>query len=250
MTFSDTDYGRFTLENFEGPLRLLLQLVQKSELSLSEVSLSTLISQFFDRLTDESVCDLDAGAEFVGTTASLMWLKSKMLLPVEEDEERIIEEEESPFDIIPKLIEYSRFKEISRDLGNREKEQWCHYSRGQDPLFTPSQKLKGIERLSLERLAQIFFEILKRQDHQPAVIKEEEWRVIDKIAELRELIQKDRRVELIFFFSVTKSKGELITAFLALLEMMKLAEVAVIEEQTNYWIIGLEQDDNTDPNNP
>lgn len=237
MSSEHKEQSSFSLENFEGPLAFLLYLVQKSELSISEVSLKEIIRQYIDRITEEQHPDLDNGAEFVSTTASLMWLKSKMLLPSLKDDDDEEFEEDSPFAIIPQLLEYCRFKEISKDLRVREEEQQTFYSRGEDPTYVPSKKLLGIERISLHQLAELFEEILKKSQEKPGTIKEEEWRVADKIALYRQKIKEQDKIPFFEVFSTKCCKNELIVTFLAILELMKLQEVCVVKEGENYLIV-------------
>ena len=132
-----------TLENFQGPLELLYHLIQKRELDICELSLVEIIAHFQE-------LPLSLGAEFLGYSASLIWLKSRALLPKEEDlpEETI---EDPGFEIIHHLIDYCRFKQAAKALHAREEKAFFREVASQNP-----KKPLGIDHISLEELAQLF----------------------------------------------------------------------------------------------
>ena len=244
MSEQENASPNYCLDNFEGPLAFLLHLVQKSEISISEVSVHSIIEQYINRLTSKDLQNLDTGAEFVSTTASLMWLKSKMLLPMDKSDLDELEdlEEDSPFTIIPKLLEYCRFKEVSHKLREREQHQQTLYSRGEDPTFTPSKTLLGIEKVSLEKLSSLFEDVLRRCSSQKGMIKEEIWRITDKIRILRERVKTADKIPFEEVFSSQCCREELIVTFLAVLELMKLQELCVVQEEERTFITGVENE--------
>lgn len=235
MLIKQSEHTSFSLENFEGPVHFLLQLVQKSEIHISDITLHQLIRQYIGHAQQFSY-NLDEGAEFVNTTASLLWLKSKTLLPIRETEEDLEEEEGSPFHILPKLLEYSRFKDMAKQLGACETNQQCFYHRGVDPEYVPSKRLQGIEQVSLEQLARVFQEVLKKYSSRKGVIHEEVWRVKDKMVFFRQAIRLESRLAFTKIFSKDCSREELIVSFLAVLEMIKLEELRICQEGSDYYL--------------
>lgn len=220
----------FRLENFEGPLDFLWYLIQKNEIDIYEIHLHQITRQFLEKLKDLSNLNLDASAEFLGTAACLVWMKSKHLLPKHEQEQLIQEDEtEDPrFEIIHSLIDYSRFKEAGKGLAERELQQNAFYSRG--AAMSETQKNLGIEHLSLEDLAFLFKNVLAKAETQKGQLHEEIWKVSDKIEAIRKQLMRDKRLLFGILFTPDRSRSELIVLFLAILELMKTGEVRIIRE--------------------
>jgi len=236
MLIKQAENTTFSLNNFEGPLPFLLHLVQKCEIHISDVSLQQLIRQYIE-FTERLSCDLNEGAEFIHTTASLIWLKSKTLLPPREAEDDLeLPEDDSPFHILPRLLEYCRFKDTAKQLGSFEQNQQYFYPRGIDPEYAPSKKLQGIEKINLEQLAEVFQEILMKCSNRKGIIREEIWRVKDKMAYFRQAIQSEHKLSFNQIFSKDCRREELIVSFLAVLEMIKLEELCIIKEGPDYYL--------------
>lgn len=224
----------FSLDSFEGPLDLLWHLINKNEIDIYEISLYQIVQQYLEKIQAIAADqNLDDGAEFVSMAASLIWLKSKTLLPKHEQQEDLIhdEEEDPRFEIIHKLIDYCRFKQAAKSLSEREQQQSGFYLRGVDN-DTELKKNLGIDHLSIEDLALLFRQILAKSSHQRSTIQEEVWRVSDKIKALRYLLQENSSLSFWNLFSPEKSREELIVTFLALLELMKSGEARVINDAT------------------
>lgn len=214
----------FKLENFEGPLDFLLHLIQKKEIDIYQVSLKQITDQYLNRLSSEASLDVESGAEVIGQTAFLLWLKSKTLLPKHEQETLAEEELDPRFDVIHKLIEYCCFKEAAKNLSEREQQSANFYYRGEFESYEPRKPL-GVDHLTLEDLTLVFRNILEKRQHQQGTISEEEWRVADKIKLIRDLLKRASKILFNTLFMVEMSKDELIVTFLAVLELMKLNEI-------------------------
>ncbi|MGZ3632827.1 MAG: segregation and condensation protein A [Parachlamydiaceae bacterium] len=220
-----------TLDNFEGPIDLLFQLVQQCEIDIYEIRLQTITDQFLAAIKANPP-PVDTAAEFMATAAALVWLKSKTLLPIQQEStEDEFEEEDPHFNIIHHLIEYCRFKEAAKDLTLLEQQQQGCYRRGM-PSSPSERRPLGIEHLSLDDIATLFKEIAAKSLPKKGVLEEEAWKVADKITELRTLLSENKEGRAPFenVFSFEKSRMELIVTFLAVLELMKLGELAVIKE--------------------
>lgn len=218
------------LENFEGPIELLFQLVQQSEIDIYEVRLQSVTEQFM-RIITENPLAIDQGAEFISTAAILMLLKSKALLPPKEQEDEPLEkEEEDPnFELIYHLVDYCRFKEAAKQLSSLEQQQHSFYSRG----LTAGQTLRkplGIEHLSLEDISELFKVIAAKTTEKKGFVEGEAWKLADKIDELRKDLSLVEKIDFYKLFSYDKLRLELIVTFLAVLELMKLGELSVIRE--------------------
>ncbi len=155
------EHDTFSLENFSGPLGFLLQLIQKDELDISDIPIQKITTQYLAKLKELMVPSVDGGAEFIGTAAFLLWMKSKMLLPKHEQSAEGEEELDPSFEIIHQLLAYCKFKEAAKDLGAREHRQSSFHLRAVGEIPEVKKGL-GIEHLSLEDVAELFKDVLKR----------------------------------------------------------------------------------------
>lgn len=227
-----SDSETFTLDNFEGPLDLLWHLINQQEVDIYQISLLQITDQFLERLRQSAEAHLDRGAEFIALAATLVWYKSKTLLPKHEQVDTVpVDEENDPrFEIIHQLVDYCRFKQAAKELSEREQRQGAHYPRGVE--IGDIRKNLGIDHLSIDDLALLFQEILAKAAPRTGTIVEEEWKVSDKISYLRELLQKQKPLALTDVFRTSASRVELIVTFLALLELMKSGEARVTLDRT------------------
>ncbi len=226
----------FALENFEGPLEFLLSLIQKDEINIYDVSIQELTQQFLEKLSEWQAHYLEKGAEFVGTAAYLVWLKSKMLLPKQEQTmEEEIPEEDPHFEIIHHLLDYCRFKQAAKELTIRQEQQQACYFRGS---HAPEwKKPLGLNDVSLEELSSLFREMMKRSEQSKGLIQEENWRVSDKIRSIRHLLQSQNSFAFETLFAPDKSRLELVVIFLAILELMKLGLAGVGKDSSSSQLI-------------
>lgn len=221
----------FALDNFEGTLEFLLCLIQKEEIDIYDVPIQNLIKQFVEKIIENERDNLEKGAEFIGMASYLVWLKSKTLLPSHEQEDLGLEEiiEDPHFEIIHHLIDYCRFKQAAKELTFRqEKQQSCYFRGIENPEW---KKPLGIDHVSLEELSVLFKEMMQRASQAKPLIQEENWRVGDKIRIIRRWLQENVTFPLAHLLSPEKSRPELIVIFLAVLELMKIGELAVGREQ-------------------
>lgn len=219
----------FSLDVFEGPLAFLLHLIQKSEINICDIPIQELTTQYLERIKDIITPSVDTGAEFIGITALLLWMKSKKLLP--QHEQPLLEEEDldPSFEIIYKLLEYCQFKEAAKELSRKEHEQSVFHTRGVHSI-PEAEKTLGIEHLSLEDLTELFNAVVTKASNQKRAIHEEPWRVSDKINLLRTMFKTEQKIPFEKLFSRERPKVELIVTFLAVLELMKIGEAFVGRE--------------------
>jgi segregation and condensation protein A len=225
-----------TLENFEGPIGLLLHLVQKNEVDICGVFLKEVTQQYL-RHRDTSIEDIDEGAEFISTAAALLLLKSRALLPQHNEESLLINEELDPrFEIIHYLIDYCRFKAAADELKTREEKQGGYHVRGiTDPIEAP--KPLGVGQLSLGDLCVLFQQVLSKVSDNQGFIQEEQWKVSDKIFAIKQQLVSCEKLAFHSLFSSEMCRGELIVTFLAILELMKQGIIAVTKIETGEILI-------------
>ncbi len=232
MKIKNFEQNTLVLDNFEGPLAFLHYLVQKSEIDISDISMQQITDQYLQYLIDRQLFDLNAGAEFIDHTGAMIWLKSKMLLPHSlGDDEIDADLEKCPFDIIPQLIEYCRFKDFAKQLGHKEQGQDAHYQRGMLPCPDDFPKPLGIERIKIDELEALFLDLLEKADQKKKqVIREEAFLVSDKIDSIRLKLKTGKRIHFHVLFSKEPCREEVVVTFLAILELMKIGEMMVARE--------------------
>jgi segregation and condensation protein A len=217
-------------EVFEGPLDLLLYLVKKEEVDIYEVNLTKIATQFIEYIELMRQLDLEVAGEFLVMASTLMYIKSRELLPVHqqveaEDEE---EEEDPRWELIRQLVEYKKFKDVAAQLQKREAEQENVFPHLPGQLEFESAKPPRPE-VSLFDLIHAISSVLKRfqQRDEPRDIFEDKWTVSEKIELLRELIAGKGVLKFSELFQQSASRMEVVVTFLALLELIRLKQIVV-----------------------
>lgn len=209
---------------FEGPLDLLLHLIEREDLDITTVSLVQVTDQYLAHLR-KGDANAAALADFVATGARLLYLKSKALLP--SSPEREIETEDEGEDLTSLLMEYRQLREVATYFREIEEKGRRSYSRRAAP---PEQIAlpMGLGDVTLEALARIFQETLARQEKRkpPAkVIQRNPISVEDKIRVLRRLLDEKGRISFSELMLECHSREEVVVQFLAVLELIKLNKV-------------------------
>jgi segregation and condensation protein A len=223
--------NKIQLEIFEGPLDLLLYLVKKEEVDIYEVNLTRIATQFIEYVQLMKELDLDIAGEFLVMAATLMYIKSRELLPknqqVEAPEE---EDEEDPrWELIRQLVEYKKFKDAAAKLQERELLQEQVYARVPGrPDFNTEPVTSRLE-VSIFDLVNAVNAVLKRFNQRPQArdLFEEKWTVSEKIELLAGLLQERQHLRFSEVFEGIEHRSEAIVTFLALLELIRLKQLRV-----------------------
>jgi segregation and condensation protein A len=223
---------KIKLDIFEGPLDLLLYLVKKEHINIYDIPIARITDEYMRYLELMRLLDLRIAGEFLVMASTLMQMKSRMLLPVSEQEvQKEIEEEKQQ--LIEQLLEYERFKEIAEELRQRQLERQKSFARPNS--FKPEEMAKEKEKYfeaSLFDLLTAFKEVLK--DIPIELFYEaikDEFTVEEKIHEILHLLLNEEIILLSFLFNKAKNKLEIIVTFLAILELIRLKEIKVIQER-------------------
>lgn len=221
----------FSLDNFAGPLELLLYLIQKDEIDVCTIEIKKLTAQFIESM--RSTLEVETNCETLSLAATLLLLKSQKLLPGEEGSEAM--EEDPRIAMIQTLIEYCHFRDTAKMLSLKEEEQKGYFPRATPPL---NKELgPGLEEVGIEDLKSLFIDMVNRSKGAlPQTIHEEEWQVTHKLMWLRQILSHELHVLFTSLFSETKCRMELIVLFLALLEMMKHQEAKVIRKDQDLYV--------------
>lgn len=226
------DY-KVQFEVFEGPLDLLLYLVKKEEVDIYQINLTKLATQFVEYIELMRRFDLDVASEFLVMAATLMYIKSRELLPVDRqvtDEEDAEEGEDPRWELIRKLVEYKKYKDAAARLRDLEEEQQRVYLR-RAPKLRFEQTAAPVQ-VSVFKLLDAVNEVLKRfRSRQEAnVIEDDPWTVSGKIDDLRARLARGSKLRFSELFSAASSRNEVVATFLALLELMRLSQIVATQE--------------------
>ncbi|MBU0895471.1 MAG: segregation/condensation protein A [Candidatus Omnitrophica bacterium] len=220
------------LEVFEGPLDLLLYLIKKEEVDIYDIPIAKITDQYLEYMELMQLLDLTIAGEFLVMAATLMHIKSKLLLPPDETEVESEEELDPRVELVKRLLEYKKFKEAAAELAQKESHQKHFYARvgsGINMDELPAAKDEFFEA-SLFDLITAFTKVLrdipKEMFHE--IIKDE-FTVSEKIHDVLHMLVDNRKVMFTDLFKAAKNKAEIITTFLAILELIKIREISIIQ---------------------
>jgi segregation and condensation protein A len=212
---------------FEGPLDLLLHLIQQDKLEITDIPIAKITRQYLETLELMRELDLEVAGEFLVMAATLMRIKSRMLLPPAIAE---VEEEDPRAGLVRQLLEYSRFKEAARDLSGLETERRLLFERGA-PAQLEDPEASELLPVSMFRLLDALKTVLSRQAP-PIVhtITAEPLSLEEAVGLMRARLLESPRLMFEELLESFPSRIEKITAFLGLLELLKLGTIAAAQE--------------------
>ncbi|NLB56682.1 MAG: segregation/condensation protein A [Lentisphaerae bacterium] len=219
------------LEVFEGPLDLLLYLIKKEEVDIYHIPIERITTQYMEYIGLMRMLDLEFAGEFLVMAATLMMIKSRMLLPVEEREELEPEEDDPRWELIKQLVEYKKFKDAAENLQTMRLIQENIFERGEETIEVPRDKSGVLEEVSIFDLIAAFNQALKRAEvDEVGELYADTVTVADKIEEILSRINSDGRIEFTSLFKSNARRKEIVCAFLALLELIRLHQIRAIQE--------------------
>jgi len=217
---------KIRIELFEGPLDLLLYLVKKDHLNIYDIPISQVTEQYLKYIELMQLLDLNIAGEFLVMAATLLQIKSKMLLPAEEikEDEKLEDPRE---ELVKRLLEYERFKEIAENLRQREIDQQEVFKRpkletpdipvGEQVYFEASifDLINAFSRALEDIPKELFYEVIK-----------DEFTIEEKVHQILHRLLVDSQVKISVLFREAKHKIEVIVTFLAILELIRMKEVS------------------------
>ena len=229
------DY-KVDLEIFEGPLDLLLYLIRREELNIYDIPIGRITEQYMQYLDLMRQLNLDVAGEFIVMAATLMVIKSRMLLPVDRraTEEGTDEEWVDPrLDLVRQLIEYKKFKDAAGKLAEYEAltQESFDYGGGR-PKFekTAADAADALASIDMFDLLTAFQEVLARLNEIPQEeLKGMRWSVPDKMDMILERSRAEGQISFSTLFTARSPRGEVIVTFLALLELLRQHRVIVYQ---------------------
>lgn len=215
------------LEIFEGPLDLLLHLIRKNEIEITDIPIIQVTDQYMEYLRFMKELDLDLASDYLVMASTLVHIKSKMLLPpepVEEDGEA----EDPRAELVRQLLEYQKFKHVAEDLRERQRLEQASFPRGGESEFEVEEEL--LFETSVFDLVAAFKSLLERSG-EPETLTIETYRlsVADRVQELMDRLGKIEYLGFSDLFLPKADRHEWIVTFLALLELARVRVIRIVQ---------------------
>jgi segregation and condensation protein A len=246
------------IENFEGPFDLLLHLIKKNEMDIYDIKIFDITNQYLQYIEQMKVMDLDITSEFVVYAATLLEIKSRMLLPKTITDEVSADLENDPRkDLVSKLVEYKKFKQIAYYFKELEEKTGTVFTKKPEIIEDNSQAadtLDILKEMSILKLYNLYNELINRYNNKinkdttlQREIPVDVYKIEDKMSYLIQRITAGNHIYFSSLMRECSSKMEVVVTFLALLELIKLKNVTVIQED-NFKEIYLEGTDDDGKN--
>jgi segregation and condensation protein A len=227
----DVDY-KVKLEVFEGPLDLLLYLIKRDEIDIYDISLERITSQYLEYLQAFKELNIELAGEFIVMAANLIYLKSRSLLPRDQQPpEEDAGEDDPRWELIRQLIEYKKFKEAAAELNLRALEQERIFVRETASTSAIQEPLR-LGEVGIFQLIGAFQTVMKRVEARQDVqeIFNERFTVSEKIDSILQRVAAGARVRFSDLFGAAASRVEVVVTFLALLELIRLKQVRAVQK--------------------
>ncbi len=221
-----------TIDNFSGPMDLLLHLIKQSKMDIMNIKLEIIIDEYLEYIKKMEEMNLDIASSYLVMASELLYIKSRMLLPRQDEED---DDEEDPKErLINRLILYEQYKEQIENFKELEKERSTYYTKIPSSLeeYQTNEKKALIENVTLDDLVKAFEKFLERVDLEKPVhtkITKKELSVEDRIINIKSKFKKAKRINFFDLFE-TKTKEYVVVTFLAILEMAKNREIMIYQE--------------------
>ncbi|WP_079476630.1 segregation/condensation protein A [Marinococcus halophilus] len=232
------------IDQFEGPLDVLLHFVQQAEMDIQDIPLAAITDQYLQYVRTMQELELDVAGEYLVMAATLLQIKSQTLLPVTVDEDTWMEEEDPKEQLIEQLEEYKRYKEAAGKLQHREQEQQQVYKKPLSEWSTDDAREEGLpDGLTVYDMVAAFQKMKERAKnaHPPqATVRADEYSVEERMTEVMEELERLEGCSFYQLFAETRTRPQMVVTFLALLELMKQKQIRC-EQANNFDDITIQQ---------
>jgi segregation and condensation protein A len=219
------------LETYEGPLDLLLDLIKKQEIDIHNIPIAKITGQYLEYLHKLEQLDMDISADFIYMAATLIYIKSKMLLPP--DPLAGPEEQEDPrADLVQRLVEHEKFKSAAQLLHQRQQIEEHVWSKPDLTLYE-GEEVEGELIVSLVDLVKVFQQVLERRKEVVKIeLHHQQFTVAQMMEMLRQqLVLSEEGIDLINFFESCPSRHAMIVSLLAVLELVRLQAIILVQQE-------------------
>lgn len=224
----ETNKYSLKLDNFEGPIDLLCHLIDKNKLDIYDIKITDIADQYIDYINNMEIMNLDITSEFLVMASTLAYLKSRQLLPKEEDDEAELTEEE----LIRRILEYKKYKEITNRFKEMYKENSKRFYKLPDKIELPKQKIeKEYSSILLsDKYEKLIYSVQEKINQNAKNLERiaviEQFTVASKVKDMLKALVRNRSFVFNKMFSVKeKSRPEVVTAFSGLLELSRRSKV-------------------------
>lgn len=218
----------FHLEKYDGPLDLLLDLIRRQEINIYDIPIAQITAQYIEYMQKAAEMNIELSAEFVYMAATLIHIKSRMLLPRDPELDKLLPEEDPRKELVDRLLEYERFKAAAEMLHQKRVIEEAVWSNPQMEHFVEEDPGLAV---SLHDLIQTFQTVLERAKHRPIYeVVGEEVSVPDMIRYLRKTFENEETVSARELFERQRSRRAMICLFLAVLELVKLQAIGLVQK--------------------
>ena len=225
----------FKINEFEGPLDLLLHLIKESKMDIMNIEIEAITKQYMDYLALQEKMNLEIASEYLVLASELLEIKSKLLLPNQKNEESEEDEVDPREELVNRLLEYQAYKEITKVLQEKESLRREIYTKSPENIKNYIDEVKEINAdVSLDDLVEAFKRYLARKkDNKPLKTKVtvNEISVSSRRHDIKRLLKTKKRVSFFELFPVL-SKEYVVATFLAVLEMAKSGELTITQNDT------------------
>lgn len=226
------DY-KFVINDFEGPLDLLLHLIKTSEMSIYDIKIEKITKQYLDFINSMENMNLSIASEYLVMASELIEIKSRMLLPNKRDMDEDEYEEDPRENLINRLIEYKKYKDMIDTFKVLEEERQDIFTK--EPINLSEYRTEEVTNdggLSLDDLLNALNNFLKRKEDEKPIstkITKKEISVKDRTVQIRNILSKKKKVSFYDLFEV-KTKEYVVVTFLSILKMAKYGEINIVQE--------------------
>lgn len=222
------------INEFEGPLDLLLHLIKKSNIDIYDISLVEITNQYLDYINKMEELNLDIASEYLVLASELLQYKSSMLLPKKEEEQDDYEEDFKS-ELIKKLVDYKKYKEVCETFKVLEENRSNFYTKTPSDISLYSEKTLNNDNVTVDDLIDAFKKFMERREFEKPLntkITTKELSVSDRVVEIRNILKNKKSVNFMELFT-RRDKSYVVVTFLSILEMAKDLEIS-IEQDNNF----------------
>lgn len=223
------------IDEFEGPLDLLLHLVKESNIEIKDIKINEITDQYLDYIHKMESLNINIASEYLVMAATLMEIKSKSLLPEDktDKDEQDDEEEVSRENLIQKLIDYEKYKEVTKNFKELELSRKEIYTKAPSKISEiTDQKIVNDTDITLEDLMQAFTKYLERKDKEKPIttkVTNKEYSVRKRKNDIKERLKPQEKTEFTTLFT-EYNKSYIVVTFMAILELAKEDEIVLTQE--------------------
>ena len=230
MNGAETDNKlNFQLEGFQGPLDLLLFLIKKSEINIYDIPIAQITEQYLGFLNYITKVDLENITEFYLMAATLLYIKSQMLLPVETNWDEEFEDPRK--ELVDRLIEYQKYKKLSELIAEKEKDAEWLLERKKNQMILPFSDDDFWEETEVWDLFKMFSSIMSSLTSERIINLYEEVTVNEKITLIREILEEKGELLFTELIKIKSSITDIVCSFLAILEMAKSKQIIIYQNK-------------------